>query len=195
MNFLVVVTPPSIYPGCSNQKTFWKEKFTGKKDLFQSVNMKTGGRFKVRKHKEIKGSDKIVTLNVSAKFDSLNRMKTKSSESKGKLRRSGKGLVTALALKTKVRFSQKYKKARYAIVNVSKKDLLKIIKEFEKIGKVPYVKRIPKHEPTSSYYHLVMCIAKCMMRSDEHNWHVHGSYAEETAPSSKVNVTDENESK
>ena len=33
------------------------------------------------------------------------------------------------------------------------------------------------------------------MRSDEHNRHVHGSYAEETAPSSNVNVTDEEESK
>ena len=47
------------------------------------------------------------------------------------------------------------KRARYAIGNVSKKDLLKIIKYFEKIGKVPYVKGIPKHEPTSSYFHLV----------------------------------------
>ena len=108
--------------------------------------------------------------------------------------RSGKGLVTALAFKTKVR-SQKYKKARYAIVNVSKKDLSKIVKEFEKIVKVPYVKRIPKHEPTSSYYHLVRCISDCMMRSDEHNWHMHGSYAEETFPSSNVNVTDEDELK
>ena len=45
----------------------------------------------------------------------------------------GKGLVTALAFKTKVR-SSKYKKARYAIVNVSEKDLSKIIKEFEKLG-------------------------------------------------------------
>ena len=34
-----------------------------------------------------------------------------------------------------------------------------------------------------------------MMRYDEHNWHVHGSYAEETAPSSNLNVTDEDESK
>ena len=108
-------------------------------------------------------------------------METTSSESKGKLGISGKGLVTALAFKTKVR-SQKYKKARYAIGNVSKKELSRIIKEFEKIGKVPYVKSIPKHEPTSSYYHLVRCITECMMISDEHNRHVHGSYAEETAP-------------
>ena len=33
------------------------------------------------------------------------------------------------------------------------------------------------------------------MRSDEHNRHVHGSYAEDTALSSNVNVTDEDESK
>ena len=121
-------------------------------------------------------------------------MKNTSSESKGKLGRSGKGLVTALDFKTKVGL-QKYKKARYAIVNVSKKDLLKNIKDFEKIGKVPYVKRIPKHEPTSRYYYLVTCIAECMMRSDENNQHVHGSYAEETAPSSNLNVTDKDESK
>ena len=31
--------------------------------------------------------------------------------------------------------SKKYKKARYAIGNVSEKDLSKIIKEFEKLGK------------------------------------------------------------
>ena len=117
-------------------------------------------------------------------------METTSSESKGKWGRSGKGLVTALYFKTKVR-SQKYKKARYAIGNVSKKDLLKIIKEFKKVVKLPYVKRIPKHEQTSSYYHLVRGIAECMMISDEHNRYVHSSYAEETAPSSNVNITDE----
>ena len=81
-------------------------------------------------------------------------METTYSESKEKLERSGKGLVTSLAFKTKVR-STKYKKARYAIGNVSEKDLLKIIKEFEKIGKLPYEKKMPKHEPTHSYFHLV----------------------------------------
>ena len=84
--------------------------------------MKSGGRCKVRKHKEIKGSDKIVTLNISAKFDSLNKMETTYSGSKGKLGRSGKGLVTALSFNTKVRLS-KYKKARYAVENFSEKDL------------------------------------------------------------------------
>ena len=107
MKFLVVVTPPSIYHGCFTRKTFWEEKFTGKQDLFHSVDMKDCGRRKVRKHKEIKGSDNCFTLNIyevlniSEKFDDLNKMETTSSESKGKLGRSGKGLVTALAIKTK----------------------------------------------------------------------------------------------
>ena len=103
MKFLVVVTPLPIYHGCSTRKTLWEENFTGKKDLFQSMNMKNCGRRKVRKHMEIKGIDKCVTLNISKKSDSLNKMETKSSESKGKLGRSVKGLVTALVLKTKER--------------------------------------------------------------------------------------------
>ena len=107
---------------------------------------------------------------------------------------SGKGLVTALDFKTKVR-SPKYRKAMYAIGNVSKKDLLKIIKEFEKIGKLTYDKKRPSHDPTPSYFHLVRQLAKCMMRSDQLNRHDHGSYAEKTALSSNVNVTDEDESK
>ena len=103
MKFLVAVTPPYIYHSCFTRKTFSEENFTGKQDLFHSLNMKNWGRRKVRKHKEIRASDKCVTLNISAKFDSLNKMETTSSESKGKLGRSGKGLVTALARKTKLR--------------------------------------------------------------------------------------------
>ena len=109
MKFLVVVTPPSIYHGCSTRKTLWEEKFTGNQYLFESVNIKNCGRRKVRKHKEIKDSDKCVTLNIyeilniSEKFDDLNKMETKSSESKVELERSGKGLVTALVIKTKAR--------------------------------------------------------------------------------------------
>ena len=99
-------------------------------------------------------------------------------------------MVTALALKTKAG-SKKYKKARYAIGYVSMKDLSNIIKEFEKIVKVPYVKSIPKHEPTSSYYRLVGCITECMLRCGEDNQHVHGGYAEKTSPSSNINDTDE----
>ena len=175
MKFLVVVTPPSIYHGCSTPKTFWEEKFTGKENLFLSVNMKNCGCRKVRKHKEIRGSDKYVTLDISAKFDSLNKMETTSSETREKLERSGKGLITALYFKTKVG-SQKYKKAEYAVGNFREKDISKIIQEFEKIQKLPYEKKRPKHEPTESYLHLAREIAKFMMRSDKLNWYGHGGY-------------------
>ena len=57
------------------------------------------------------------------------------------------------------------------------------------------MKKRPKHEPNPSYFRLVRQLAKCMMRSDKLNWHDHGSYTEMTAPSSNVNVTDEDESK
>ena len=173
------------------------------KDRFLSVNMKNYGHRKVRKQKEIKGSDKCVTLNIyeilniSEKFDSLNKMETTYSESKVELEISGKGLVTALALKTKAR-SKKYKMARYAIVNVSMKDLSKKIKEFEQIVKVHYVKRIPKHELNSSYFHIFGCIPECMLRCGEENHHVHdmhSGYEEKTALSSNSNDTEEDKSK
>ena len=83
MKFLLVVTPTSIYHSCSTRKTFWEGKFTDKKqDLFESVNMRNCGQRNVRKHKEIKGSDKCFTLNIyeilniSEKFDDLNKMET-----------------------------------------------------------------------------------------------------------------------
>ena len=82
------------------------EKFTGKENLFLSVKMKNCGRRKVRKHEDIKGSDKIVTLDISSKFDSLDNIKITSSESKGKSERSRKGLITSLGFKTKVRFEK-----------------------------------------------------------------------------------------
>ena len=101
MNLLVVVTPPSIYHGCSTQKTFWEEKFT--LGEFTAVNMKNSGRRNISKDIDIKGSDKFVTLDISSKFDSLYKTKITSSESKGKLERSGKGLITSLGFKAKVR--------------------------------------------------------------------------------------------
>ena len=82
--------------------------------------MRNCGQRNVMKQKEIKGSDKRVTLNmyeflnISEKFDDLDKMETTSSESQVKMEGPGKGLVTALDLKTKAR-SKIYKKARYAI--------------------------------------------------------------------------------
>ena len=67
-------------------------------------------------------------------------METTSSGSKSKMEGSGKWLVTALALKTKAR-STKYKMERYDIGNVSMKNLVNKIIEFEKVGKVPHFKK------------------------------------------------------
>ena len=79
MNLLEVVTPPSIYNGCSTRKNFWEEKFTGEEKFFSAVKMKNCGRCNVRKHKDIKGSDNYVTLDISLKFDNLDNMKIKYS--------------------------------------------------------------------------------------------------------------------
>ena len=91
MKFLVV-TPPSIYHGCSTRKTFWDEKFAGKKQyLFEPVNMRNFGKRNVRKHKEFKKGDESVTdenkyeiLEISEKIGILDMMETTSSESKAK---------------------------------------------------------------------------------------------------------------
>ena len=84
MNILAVVTPPSIYHGCSTRKKLWEEKFTGEENFtlgeFSAVNMKNGGRRNVRKHRNIKGFDKYINLNISLKFDSLDKMRITSSE-------------------------------------------------------------------------------------------------------------------
>ena len=84
MKLLSVVTQPYIYHGCSTQKTFWEGKFTGEGKLilgeFLSVNMNNCGRCSVRKHRDIKDSEKYVTLEISLKFDSLDKMKITSSD-------------------------------------------------------------------------------------------------------------------
>ena len=156
--------------------------------------MKHCSRRNVRKHKEIRGSDKYVTLDIYSKSDSMDKMKITSSESKGKLERSGKGLITSLGFKAKAR-PQKYNKARYAIRNVRKKDLSKIIREFEKFGKILYEKKRPKHDPTDCYFYPAKHLAKCMMISDTLNWHNYGGYTELTDPSSKGKSTDKDGSK
>ena len=55
-----------------------------------------------------------------------------------------------MAINTKER-SKKYKKARYAIGNISMKEISKILNELETIEKLPYEKKRPKHEPTNIY--------------------------------------------
>ena len=126
------------------------------------------GCHNVWKHIEIKGSDKSVTLYKSLKSDSMDKIKITSSDSKNNLGRSGKGLITSLALKAKAR-PHKYKKVCYAIRNVSKKDLSKIIREFEKLPYESYERNRLKHEPSDSYFYLAWQISKCMMRADARN--------------------------
>ena len=69
MKLLEVVTSPSIYNGCSTWKTFWEAKFTVEGNFtlgeFSAVNMKCFGRRNVRKHREIRSSDKYSTLDIS----------------------------------------------------------------------------------------------------------------------------------
>ena len=65
------------------------------------MNMKICGRHNVSKHRDIKGSDKYVTLDISLNFGSLDKMRITSSEPKYILGRSGKGLITSLGLKAK----------------------------------------------------------------------------------------------
>ena len=107
MKLLAIVTPPSIYHGCSTRKTLWEEIFTAEENFtlgeFSAVNMKNCGRRNVREHIYIKGSDKYVTLDISLKFDSPDNMIITYSESKLKLGRSGKMLITSLVIKAKSR--------------------------------------------------------------------------------------------
>ena len=110
-------------------------------------------------------------MDISLEFESLDKMIITSSESKVKLGRSGKGLIVTLGIKAKTR-PKKYKKARDAIRNVSKKDLSKIIREFEKLLYESYERKRPKHEPTDSYFYLAKQIDKCIIRSDALNLHV-----------------------
>ena len=170
MKVLAVVTPSSIYHDCFTQKTLWEEKFT--LGDFTAVNMKICGRRNVRKHRDSKGRENYVTLDISLKLESLDKMKITSSESKDNFRRSGKELVTSMGLKAKSS-PKKYKKTRYAIRNDSKNDLSLIIREFEKLPYENYERRRPKHEPTDSYFYLARHLAKCVVISDVLNLQVY----------------------
>ena len=59
---------------------FWEENCTGEEKFtlgdFTAANMKEYGRHNVRKHIDIKGSDKYVSLDISLKFDCLDKLKS-----------------------------------------------------------------------------------------------------------------------
>ena len=82
---------------------------------------------------------------------------------------SGKGLITSIWVSRPKTRPKKYKKARYAIGNLSKNYLSNIIREFDKLLYNSYDRRRPKHEPTESYLYIAIQIAKYMMRDDACN--------------------------
>ena len=136
IKLLKFITPPSIYNGYFTRKTFWEEKFTVGE--FTPVNMKNGGCRNARKRRDIKDSDTYITLAISLKFGSLEKMIITSSDPKDCLILLIKGLSTSLGIKANIR-PKKYKKARYAIGSVGMKELSKIIREFEKLTYKGYV--------------------------------------------------------
>ena len=91
-----------------------------------------------------------------------------SSDLKDNLGIPGKGLITSLGLNTNMR-SNKRKKARYAITNVSMKNLSNIIKEFENLPYKGYVSKRTKHEPKDIYFYLARHLDKYMTRADSLN--------------------------
>ena len=175
MKLLAVVTALTIYHGFSTRKTFWEGKFTSEKNItvcdFSSANMKNCVRCNVSKNREIKGSDKYVTLEISLKFGSMDKIRITSSDPKVNLGRSGKGLITSMGLRAKTG-PKKYKKSRYSIVNTSNKYPSNIIEEFERLPYESYEKKRPKHEPTVSYFYLARQLEKCMMIAYDTNLHV-----------------------
>ena len=96
-------------------------------------------------------------------------MRITSSDPKDYLGRSGKGLITSLGIKNNVS-SEKDKKSRYAITNVSMKDISKIIKYFENVPYKGYVHKRPKYEPTESYFYPEIKLTKCIMTGDASNY-------------------------
>ena len=75
------------------------------------MNMKNCGRHNVRKYREIKDSEKYVTLEISLKFGSLEKTIITSSEPKDNLVISGKGLINSLSIKAKTA-PKKHKKGK-----------------------------------------------------------------------------------
>ena len=80
-------------------------------------------------------------------------------------------MITSLGIKVETR-QKRYKKARYAIENFSKKYMSNIIREFEKLPYKNYEKKRPKHDPTDSYFYLARNLTECTMRTDAFNSHV-----------------------
>ena len=95
--------------------------------------MKNYGRRNVWKHRDIKSSDRYVTLDKYLEFGSLDKMRITSSDPNDKLGRLGKRLINSLGIKAKTS-PKKHKKERYTIGNINMKEISNIIREFEKFN-------------------------------------------------------------
>ena len=92
MKILEVVTPLSIYHGCSTRKTFSEGNFT-------PVNMKICGCCNVSKHSGIKNGGQYIALDIYLKSGNLVKIKITSSEPRYYLGGSGKVFNTSMGLK------------------------------------------------------------------------------------------------
>ena len=92
-------------------------------------------------------------------------MKIKSSETNDYLGRSGKGLITSLGLKDIIKPNNL--KGKFAIAEVSIKNISKIIRKFKDINCEGYVKKRSKHMPTDRYLYLVRQIVNSMMSTQK----------------------------
>ena len=81
------------------------------------------------------------------------------SEPKNNFGISGKDLIASLGLNAKAR-PKKCKKERNTIGNISNKELLKNIKEFDELPYKSYERRRPKHETADSYFYLANSLLK-----------------------------------
>ena len=96
MKLLELITPLSIYHGCSTWKMLCEENFT-------PMNIENCVRHNVMKHREIKDGEKYTTLDISLDFGSLDKIIITYSEPKDYLGILGKGLITSMGLKTIIR--------------------------------------------------------------------------------------------
>ena len=126
--------------------------------------MKKCGRHNIRKHREIKNIEQYTALNISLKFGNMNKIKITSSKPKDYSGRSGKGLITSLSVKAIWR-KKNIKKAKFAISEVSLKNLSMINKEFKDVTYEGYVRKRSKQMPTDSYFYPAIQISKFMMNN------------------------------
>ena len=148
MNIPSVLTPPFIYHDCSTRKTLWEEKFTPGE--FTPVNMKDGGCRNVRKHRDIKDSDKFITLVILLEFCSLYKMIITSSKLKHYLGRTGRGWLPLWVSRTMQ--GQRKRKRQSMSILMSVWNISKITKDFEKLLFKSYERERNKHGPTDSYF-------------------------------------------